>query len=57
VPDLSVVTGFLMDWGLESAVATSWSAVGQSSLGFGPQGALAEGATTVYAGRLGTITP
>jgi hypothetical protein len=55
VPDLSALSGYLTDWGLRPAVSMSWSAVGQSSTGFGPQGAFAEGASTTFAGRLGSV--
>jgi hypothetical protein len=55
VPDLSGVPGYVLDWGLKANVATSWSAVGWSTTGFGPQGAFAEGARTTLAGRSGTL--
>lgn len=57
VPDLNSSVGYLLDWGLRDGVATSWSAIAQSTTGFGPQGQYAEGAVVLMGGRLGTRAP
>jgi hypothetical protein len=57
VPDLSAATGWLPEWGLRSGVSTSWSAFGQSTIGFGAQSQYAEGASMLLGGRLGTLAP
>jgi hypothetical protein len=57
VPDLNPSVGYLLDWGLRDGVATSWSAIGQSMTGFGPQGQYADGAVLLMAGRFGTRAP
>jgi hypothetical protein len=57
VPDLSAATGWLVDWGLRVGISTSWSASGQSTAGFGPQGTYAEGATSFIGMRSGTLSP
>jgi hypothetical protein len=56
VPDLSTA-GYQLDWGLRSNVSTNWSAIGQSTTGFGLQGQYAEGAVMLLGGRFGTRAP
>jgi hypothetical protein len=57
LPDLNPTVGYQLDWGLRDGVATSWSVIGQSMTGFGPQGQFAEGAVVLMAGRFGTRAP
>jgi hypothetical protein len=56
VPDLSGAAGYDPTWGLQPGSAINWVATGQSTTGFGSQGQFADGATTLFASRLGMLS-
>ena len=59
VPDLSAVSGFDVNWGIKTGTVVNWTVTGTGwpgTVGVG-QPPFTEGASYMFANRLGTITP